>query len=130
MTKKTIVYGRGFRGQALHVTYVIIAHDCVFTGLENGSTINWAEDIIRAICCAESCEYDALTFYDLQTHRGYKGKQPGQYELDRLSVELEDGRVCVRGWIPAPKWPLILETFAEEIGGSGPPVNISRRPQD
>src|SRR3990167_3967397 len=124
--QKKIVRHRDAVGKERSVAYVIIGRDCVFSGLETpGTTINFAEDIIALICEAEQLDPQQVAFYDLQTHRSYPSKEPGEYELDQLALKFGEGRFgfCVESWTPEAKWPLVLKTFAEEIGGSGSPVN-------
>lgn len=85
------------------VTYVIIGRRCIFSGLDGPglSTINYAEDIISAITAQEGVDPLRLTFYDLQTRRGYQGKVSGEYEFDELKVEpRRNGRTFVAAWYP------------------------------
>ena len=82
------------------VAYVIIGREVFFSGLtRTTTTINAAEEIIRAICEAEGIRWQDFTFVDIQTHCGYP-KTPGDFEADVL--ELRSGEeLTVEGWRPA-----------------------------
>lgn len=93
---------RQFVGQ---VAYVRLGDTVYFTGLmgpdKATSTINAAEDVIRAISAAEQCSWQQLTFYDVETHRGYYKRPTGSYIINRLEVESgQKGRPMVQYWHP------------------------------
>ena len=71
------------------VVYAIVGDCCYFSGIEKKfrtSTINAADSVITAICKQEGILPDRLRWFDLQTHRGYDSKQPGEFELDELVI--------------------------------------------
>ena len=102
------------------ITYVIIdGRTCVFTatGKESLSTVNCAEDIVRAITREEKRSIKAFRFFDLQTHTGYGSKQPGEVEYDRLLLEIVDGELLsVQEWLPEECPAEVREIFREYIG--------------
>ncbi|MFA5070061.1 MAG: hypothetical protein WC528_02165 [Patescibacteria group bacterium] len=99
------------------VDYVIINRQCTFSALtrEATSTINVAENVIRAIAAQEGISPSRLEFFDLQTHRGYDSKEPGELEYDSLVVDYSKD-IRVIDWIPCVCPEEIQELFAEHIG--------------
>lgn len=63
------------------------------------STINAAEQIVNAIIEKEHLDPCAVTFYDLQTHMGYKHIKQGEFIIDELVCEVHNGVVvAVTNW--------------------------------
>ena len=61
-----------------------------FTAMKHGpSTINFAEQIIQAICEVESIDWRTTTFYDVQTVWGFPAshRRLEDFCIDRLVVE-------------------------------------------
>lgn len=100
----SLVKYRGFSNTFGEVYYVIIDRDVYFSGVTPAnkvtSTINAAESIIKILAEEAGCPARFLTFYDIQTWRGYPGLyQGGSFEISRLVVEYEEGP-HVQNWIP------------------------------
>ena len=78
----------------LGVAYFIFNDNlCVFTALDDacmGSSINNAEEIIKAICDQERVDPFCLRFFDLQTRTSYGGgfgkHRPGDFEFDEVII--------------------------------------------
>ncbi len=98
------------------VSYLIYQGTCIFTATTKyPSSINGAEYFIEAIRQKEtSFRPQSLTFYDLQTSRGYSSKDPGEFCLDQLTVFWEP-TLRVSAWNPVmcPQW--LQEAFKEHI---------------
>ena len=62
------------------------------------STIDAAEDIIRAIAAQEDIDPTASVFYDLETYKGYENMKPGQCLLNRIGFDVHNGDVCNVSW--------------------------------
>ncbi len=95
-----------------YVEYIIQDNNCIFTGITiSGSTINYAREIIDAICKKEGINDKNFTFFDLQTHKGYQGKRPGEFEYSIL--EFSDSKMT---WdnITCLDWIKLL--FSDHIG--------------
>lgn len=73
---------------ATKFVYLIYGPSVYFSGLgkDNTSTINAAEEIVRIICTLEDIDWKVYTFFDVQTFRGYPGKRPGKYSIDKLMI--------------------------------------------
>ncbi|MFA6437258.1 MAG: hypothetical protein WC242_03775 [Candidatus Paceibacterota bacterium] len=101
------------------IAYVILDEGiCVFTatGRESLSTINCAEDIVRAIARKENKPIKAFRFFDLQTHTGYESKRPGEVEYDQLLLEMiDDELLSVQEWLPEECPAKVREIFREYI---------------
>jgi hypothetical protein len=123
------------------VAYHIYGRQIVFTGLHNGddgprgSTINYAEEVVRAIATQEAIDGRRYTFYDLQTCRGYGGRggeyYRGSYCLNELELSWpQDGNTPNRDvrWIEGHANEEVLSDFAEFIWDDlpvGTPINIA-----
>ncbi|MFC1625350.1 hypothetical protein ACFL1O_00505 [Patescibacteria group bacterium] len=86
------------------VVYAVLKNKCViFSGITSpGSTINFAEEIIESIAAQEKIKVTAYRWFDLQTHRGYKSKEPGNFDFDELI--LVPGHSCSQSAIHAEAW--------------------------
>ena len=89
---------------------------CVYTGLESevGSTINYAEDIIAAIAEKEGFDPSEITFFDLQTWKGYDGDE-GVFAYDKLVFK---NPAYVENFEPTVCPAEVIEEFQEFIGKS------------
>lgn len=115
------------------VVYAILEGSrVVFSGIiKPGSTINFAERIITNISSQEGINPRRYQWYDLQTHLGYQGKEPGIFEFSRLVLGVQEemevplnaiilwyepGAIHAESWVKEPISPDIQELFAEYIG--------------
>lgn len=83
------------------VTYIVFGNQVVFMGMTSDctSTINAAEEIVNAIIEKEHLDPCAVTFYDLQTHMGYKHIKQGKFIIDELTCRVCNGVVvAVTNW--------------------------------
>jgi len=74
------------------VVYTIVGNRCYFSGIEcelRTSTINAAESIMQAISEQEGVPVNRLRWFDLQTHRGYGGKRPGEFKINELAIRAD-----------------------------------------
>lgn len=74
-----------------------------FSGLAHGtSTILAAERVVQIICELEGLDWRTTRFYDIQTTRGYPGRQEsGYFHVDRLKiVRGQSGGPYVLSWDP------------------------------
>ena len=109
---KTAVY-RNFGSGTSRVAYVIDGDKVYFCGLNprGSSTINAASRVIEAIAAKERLPWPGLEFYDIQTRRGYQGKPPGWFEIDRIHFrpshddDLGIDRPVVECWEPVGGHP-------------------------
>ena len=97
------------------VAYKIIRKEVFFAGLirEATSTINAAEDIIRAICKAEEISWQDFTFVDIQTHRGYQ-KAPGEFKANVLKLGSGE-ELSVESWQPISLTKKVRQLFDDMI---------------
>lgn len=107
------------------VTYVVYpGKQIVFTGLHNctegpaGSSINYAEDIVYAIAAKERIDPQDVTFFDLQTMKGYIEYLPGDYRFNRLVPSWENRKIVHMEWREGHCTDTILHDFAGYIQGS------------
>ena len=107
-------------GRVGRVVYAIEGSRCVFCGISGrdaSSTINAAEEIVEAIVRLDGVDPKTMVFYDLQTTSGYPNKVPGDYDFDRLDVEVAGGgqRIIVNDWTPDDCPEDILRKFAKHL---------------
>ena len=99
--------------------YVIKGNSCYFSGIEkkkSTSTINAAEEIVKAIVTQENVSVHVLCYFDIQTYKGYH-KFPGEYEVDELIISPEGGKgFHVSSWDPTVLPDNICDLFQEYIG--------------
>ncbi len=115
MVKKKVSYGH-----EREVAYAIRGDLCVYTSLQqSGSSIQYAEEIIRAICRVEFMGVDDLWFFDLQTSRGYATTKPGAFELECVVLTFFGDAFLATDWCPVriEEWGWVQEVFADEIRG-------------
>ena len=97
---KTITYA-SFNGRPTPVAYYIFEGDrCVFTGItdKGTSTINAVERIVEAIAVVEGRGIRELTFFDLQTRKGYSHYRSGEFAFSQLILSEKEGRVTSVVW--------------------------------
>lgn len=125
---KTVQFENNMR-EKLGVAYFIFADNlCVFTALDvasKGSSINYAEAIVHAICNEEQVDPLSMRFFDLQTRTSYTGgltkPNPGDFEFDEVIIE--PARESIKG-IHAKSWLLtkcldeVVTLFAAFIDGT------------
>ncbi len=102
------------------VGYVILGNNVSFTALQpscQGSSINYAEDIIHSICQVEGIDNRRFTFFDLQTGTMYGsstyGHTPCSFQYDEI-IFGENGQV--RQWFPTKCPSEVVEIFRGYIG--------------
>ena len=85
---KTAKYRIGGLEDSGEVVYAIFNKKrIVFSGITKpGSTINYAEDIIRNIAAIEGLDPLIYQWFDLQTHLGYHSREPGVFSFSKLKV--------------------------------------------
>src|SRR3989344_5463519 len=115
--------------QAVHepwpVVYLITEGEggCVYTGVTRvPSTINFAEQIIEAICAQEKVgDPRLLNFYDLQTHLGYSRLADGEFKFDEVlfSYDVCGKRVQAAGFKEILRYTEVIEAFRPYISDSG-----------
>lgn len=102
-----------------NVVYLILGNEVYFTGILDNpratSTINAAENVVKAIRTAEPQLDQGTIYYDIQTHRGGYGKKPGEYEVDRLVLHWHENQFSVEEWIPDQLPQEVLECFRHLI---------------
>lgn len=99
------------------VVYLIIKNKCIFSGITwPGSTINYAEDIIKVILEQERLNLGSIKFYDLQTHLGYSRKEPGEFDFDYLKLDIRKDTFYVSAWATEKCPDGIKEIFRDFIG--------------
>jgi len=111
-------------GDPREVAYAIFGDKCVFTGTalaHGGSTINFAEEIIKSICRTERISPVVMRFFDLQTQRMYgqwrTKPKPGDFNFDELRFTVEWGKeVAVYGWSPVLCPQVVMDQFREFLG--------------
>ncbi|OGZ45775.1 MAG: hypothetical protein A3C84_00685 [Candidatus Ryanbacteria bacterium RIFCSPHIGHO2_02_FULL_48_12] len=83
---KTAKYRIGGLEDSGEVVYAIFNKKrIVFSGITKpGSTINYAEDIIRNIAAIEGIDPLIYQWFDLQTHLGYHSREPGVFSFSKL----------------------------------------------
>ena len=102
----------------------------VFTGMKRGgSTINFVEDIIARIVQKEGIDPAQFEFYDLMTHRGYYGTEPGEFQFQRVTFEVANGQPVNPAWDNAPCPEEVIALFREHIGGTDEPYQM-KSPMD
>ncbi len=101
---KELAYPGNFatRHPELHgkVAYLLHEEEVYFTAMKHGpSTINWAEQIIQAICEVEGIDWRTHSFYDVQTVWGFPAshRRLEDFCIDRLVVE-DKGYPFVQAW--------------------------------
>lgn len=89
------------------VAYTVVSDKVYFSGLtsplQSTSTINATESVIQAICQAAGLDWTTCEFYDIQTHRGYPQRIPGEWVIDKLHVVCHSSdphRPHVVSWTP------------------------------
>ena len=91
----------GFVGDPIRFKYTVIEENrkVFFSGTEQKgtSTVNAAPDVILAICHAARIAPADYTFFDVLTHRGIPGKDPGYCEIHELRISGEGTRLRVPG---------------------------------
>ena len=98
----------------------------VFTGLHDGydggrkSTINAAEDIVRAIAVKENIDPRQYVFYDLETPAGYHGHRQGDYRINRLTIEWDGTVIGHVSWREGHCGGKVLADFDGYIRGEDP----------
>jgi hypothetical protein len=115
--KKTIEVDVGSK-YPKKIAYVIFDGGiCVFTAVDASgpSTINCAEDVVRAIARKERKSVEELRFFDLQTHTGYNYKEPGYVLYDELKLSFKGRSLVVDGWKSWECPQEIREVFKEYI---------------
>ncbi len=81
------------------VAYLVYRQTIYFSGITKpGSTINFAEQVVLAICKAEGIRWQDYTFVDVETFRGYPGYAPGSYCIDQLAIVNDAGKPRVESW--------------------------------
>ncbi len=117
------------------VVYGVDGRKIVFSGIRTGvrtSTINAAEDIIRAICRQESISHKQYLFFDLLTHTGYESRElkPGCYKIAQLRITCNSGNVSVEQWMWGRCSPAVENAFDRFIGKteSGSKKNVMHTP--
>ncbi len=117
------------RKEKLGIAYFIFNdHLSVFTALDDacmGSSINNAEEIIKAICNKERVDPFCMRFFDLQTRTSYGGGlrklKPGDFEFDEVLIVPSSQRI--QGF-HADCWKLtkcpsqVIKKFAAFIDGT------------
>lgn len=103
-------------GNVGEVNYVVNDGVCVFSGItpsgEAMSTINAAEDIIKAIASREGIKPMETTFFDLVTSRSYSHLEGDAHEFKRLDATYdENGEPQVTAWEDAVCPPETLRLF-------------------
>jgi len=84
------------------VLYWLEGDRCIFSGVtRDTSTINAAESVVKAICAKEHVSPERITFFDLQTSRGYP-KPESEFHFDRLVLKIEGGEVFCLDWVSTP----------------------------
>lgn len=117
MKRALFKYFGGSDHRGGEVVYIVRGTICVFSATTRyPSSINAVEDIVEAICQSEGCSPAELTFYDLQTHRGYTSRQPGEFAFDRIRLGITNGEIVDPVWSPEPCPPEIVSAFADFIG--------------
>lgn len=105
------------------VKYAIKGRECYFSGVpkalyEVTSTINAANDIVKAIAGQEDVAITDLRFFDLQTHLAYD-RPEGEFEFDELIISFANGQMSI-GWQSRECPPDVLEIFRAQIGQQAP----------
>ncbi len=94
----------GFAGGEGAIVYTIDGRNVYFSGLTlphvATSTINGAERIIALLAAAEGIVPRLVTFFDIQTNRGYATKQPGTFEIEQLRLQCVGDSISVEQWTP------------------------------
>lgn len=108
-----------FDGKPAFAVYAISGDQCIFSGVTTSppvtSTINAAEGIMAAIAGEQKRAITSLSFLDLQTHRGYRRREPGDFALDELVLKFRNGRLADVGWDPRECSPEIQDLFSPYI---------------
>lgn len=118
-----------FDGKPAFVVYAISDNQCIFSGITwpATSTINAAEGVVEAIAKNERRKVHSLRFFDLQTQRGYPGKEVGEFEFDELTLKLQGDRIADVSWNPRECPPEIQGLFIPYIQG---PVDAEELPSE
>jgi hypothetical protein len=90
---------------------------CVITSSkEDGISLTChVEDVVLAICKEHDLDWRAITFADLETHRGHQVPS-GYYSLEELRFVQANSRLVCDNWIPFECPLLVYETFVDHIG--------------
>jgi hypothetical protein len=121
---KLIEYGSSSMGDARALYFLeCLNRICVYSGITRytGSTINYAEVIIHAICKKENISLDQINFFDLQTCLGYC-KKPGEFECDRIYFKLKNERIENISWGRTNCPAKVLKIFSKLIQGEAPKI--------
>lgn len=129
IVKKRIRYPVFLGSDVAYVEYAIWSgmayKKCVFTGISKPvtTTINAAEDVVMSIARAEDFRTSQrVEFFDLMTHLGYGGHEPGVIQFARLVLKrATDGgtRNFEVDWDWMVRCPEnVIEVFRENIGGT------------
>jgi len=99
------------------VKYFIRAQNCYFSGYtpESATTVNDADNIIRAIVEQERIDPFTFTFFDLWTSRGYRTIPKGKHDLKRLALSREREGIHVISWTPVVCPLFVLKAFGVPI---------------
>ncbi len=92
---KKVHYQGNSRHKGNPVTYIRFGDQIVFMGMTSNctSTINAAEEIVNEIAKREGVHPSTVTFYDLQTRQGYSHIRSGDFVIDELVCQIENGVV-------------------------------------
>ena len=98
---KTVPYHRTHRNTIASVAYIILRDKCIFTACQEssqGSSVNFAEEIIAAIASQETLDPKSLRYFDIKTRMSYGEDmtlrpKPGSFEFDE-----------VMNWWEGPRW--------------------------
>lgn len=89
MELKKVAYLDDGRVDSPEVVYLVYRNKIYFTGISAGkkSTINAAEDVIKAICKTEGLRRQDYVFYDVICQSSYAGYASGEYRISRLIIQ-------------------------------------------